>query len=73
MPSFTTTVKLAEIQNLRPYIDFHGTLLRMNLYVTTALPYLSQIPHGPISCTSLPEIIEELQINSIARELSHKE
>jgi hypothetical protein len=45
----------------------------MNLYVATALPYLPQVPHEPKSCTALPEIIEELQINSITRELSHKE
>jgi hypothetical protein len=65
MPAFTPTGKLANIQNLRPYIDFHVTLLRMNLLVTTALTYLSQVPHVPISCTALSEIIEELQINSI--------
>jgi hypothetical protein len=65
MPAFTPTGKLANIQNLRPYIDFHVTLLIMNLYVATAFTYLSQVPHIPISCTALPEIIEELQINSI--------
>jgi hypothetical protein len=65
MPAFTPTGKLANIQNLRPYIDFHTILLRMNLYVATAFTYLSQVPHVPISCTALPEIIEELQINSI--------
>jgi hypothetical protein len=73
MPAFTTIVKLAGIENLRLYVDFHGTLCRMNLYVATALPYLSQVPHGPIRCTALPEIIEELQINGITREVSHKE
>jgi hypothetical protein len=65
MPTFPTTGKLAYIQSLRTYIAFHVTLLRMNLYVATALTYLSQVPHGPISCTALPDIIEELQINSI--------
>jgi hypothetical protein len=65
MPAFPTTGKLANIQNLRPHIDFHVTLLRMNLYVATALTYLSQVPQVAISCTALPGIIEELQINNI--------
>jgi hypothetical protein len=56
MPAF------ANIHNVRHHLDFHVTLLRMNLYVATDLTYLSQVPHVPISCTALPEIIEELQI-----------
>jgi hypothetical protein len=56
---------LANIQNVRPHLDFHVILLRMNLNVATALTYLYQVLHAPISCTAFPEIIEELQINSI--------
>jgi hypothetical protein len=65
--------KLTQIQNHRSYIYFHFTLFRSNLHVATALTYICQVPHVPISYTALPDIIQDLHINSITPEFFHND
>jgi hypothetical protein len=34
--------------------------------------FLSQVLHGPVSCTNLPEHIQHVEVRSLTREFLHK-
>jgi hypothetical protein len=71
---FTTNWQHSQIQTLRSYIYFHFTIVKRNLHdatVLTCFAYLSQVPHVLFTCTAVPELMQDLQINSLSREI-HK-
>jgi hypothetical protein len=76
LPSFITNWQFAQIQNIRSYIYLHFAPVGTSLPVGTAficLFYvLSQVQHVWFSCTTLPDLMQDLKINSLTREYFHK-
>jgi hypothetical protein len=74
--SFITKWQFAQIQNIRSYIYLHFPPVGTSLPDATALTYLfyilSQVQHVPFSCTTLPELVQDLKIKSYHRIFSQR-
>jgi hypothetical protein len=42
------------------------------LLLLICFTYLSQVPHVPVSCIIVPELMQDLQINSLVTQIFHK-